>query len=138
MTRDGAYCTASNCSKYELFRTVDGGLNWSSLGNPKRAAGNCSFGHLVGPTFATPGRGWLALTLGAGGVQGGPGGLLSTEDAGVTWRCTNTPPNTNLVTAADPLHVWVASEDRATGATTLYATEDGGRTWHALDLTSLR
>jgi photosystem II stability/assembly factor-like uncharacterized protein len=40
------------------------------------------------------------------------------------------------VTAADPLHVWVTSEDRATGATTLYATEDGGGTWHAVDLTS--
>jgi hypothetical protein len=82
MTQDGAYCTASTCSKYELFRTVDGGLNWSSLGNPKPAAGNCFFGHLVGPTFASPNRGWLALTLGAGGVQGGPGGLLSTEDRG--------------------------------------------------------
>lgn len=138
MTQDEAYCTASTCLKYDLFRTVDGGLHWSSLGNPKRDAGSCSFGHLVGPVFASTTRGWLALTLGTGGVQGGPGGLLSTEDGGVTWRCTNTPPNTNLVSAADPLHVWAASQDRATGTTTLYATEDGGGTWHALDLSSLR
>jgi photosystem II stability/assembly factor-like uncharacterized protein len=138
MTQDGAYCTATTCLKYELFRTGDGGLTWSSLGNPRRDAGNCPSGHLVGPTFASTERGWLGLNLGAGGVQGVPGGLLSTEDGGVTWRCTNSPPNTNLVTAADPLHVWVTSEDRATGATTLYATEDGGGTWHAVDLTSLQ
>ena len=39
MTQDGAYCTASSCSNYELFRTVHGGGHWSSLGNPKGDAG---------------------------------------------------------------------------------------------------
>ncbi len=73
MTRDGAYCTSSNCAKYELFRTVDGGVSWSSLGNPKDSAGNCAFGQLGGPLFASAARGWLALNLGAGGANG-PGG----------------------------------------------------------------
>ncbi len=106
-------CTSSNCAKYELFRTDDGGLRWSSLGNPKDSAANCAFGHLVGPLFASVGRGWLALNLGAGGAAGGSGGLLTTDDGGKRWRCAITPPNTNLVSAADPLHVWVTSQERA-------------------------
>jgi photosystem II stability/assembly factor-like uncharacterized protein len=136
LTRNGGYCSASDCSKYELFRTVDGGISWSSLGNPKDFA--CSGGHLVGPLFASVSHGWLALSLGAGGVNVGPGGLLQTEDGGKTWRCTNTPPNTGLVSAADPLHVWVTSEMRGgDNSTTLFASDDGGRTWHPLDLQSL-
>lgn len=138
MTRDGAYCTSSNCAKYELFRTDDGGLRWSSLGNPKDSAANCAFGHLVGPLFASVGRGWLALNLGAGGAAGGSGGLLTTDDGGKTWRCAITPPNTNLVSAADPLHVWVTSQERGSGATALYASDDGGTSWHALDLSGVR
>src|SRR5256886_14268418 len=34
-TRDGAYCSSSGCQKYALFRTDNGGLTWSSLGNPQ-------------------------------------------------------------------------------------------------------
>jgi photosystem II stability/assembly factor-like uncharacterized protein len=137
LTRDGAYCTASSCLKYEVFRTLDGGVIWSSLGNPKDFA--CSGGHLGGPLFASQGRGWLTLNLGAGGANVGPGGLLTTEDGGKTWRCTNTPPNTSLVSAADPIHVWVTSEIRGgDDATTLFASDDGGGTWHPLDLSSLR
>jgi|SRR5215472_3347236 len=137
MTQDGAYCTASNCSNYELFRTVDGGWHWSSIGNPKGDIGSCTSGHLVGPLFASVSRGWLAVNLGAGGVKGELGGILATDDGGVTCQCVNTPPNTTLISAADPLHVWATSQDQS-GATTVYATDDGGRTWHALDLTSLR
>jgi photosystem II stability/assembly factor-like uncharacterized protein len=138
MTRDGAYCTSSNCDRYELFRTDDGGVTWSSLGNPKNSTARCSGGHLNGPLFASTERGWLALNLGAGGAQVGPGGLLRTEDGGKTWRCATTPPNTYLVSAADPLHVWVTSQERGTNLTTLYASDDGGRTWRALDLSTLR
>lgn len=136
LTRNGGYCSASDCSKYELFRTVDGGISWSSLGNPKDFA--CSGGHLVGPLFASVSRGWLALSLGAGGVNVGPGGLLQTEDGGRTWRWPSTPPNVNLVSAADPLHAWVTSEEHDPyGGPPLYTTDDGGRSWHALDLISL-
>jgi hypothetical protein len=137
MMRDGAYCTASTCTKYDLFRTSDGGLSWASLGNPKDSAAGCSIGQLVGPLFASPTLGWLALNLGAGGVQG-TGGLLTTGDGGRTWRCASGLPNTYLVTAADPLHVWVTSVQRGSGATTLYSSDDAGGTWHPLDLRALR
>jgi photosystem II stability/assembly factor-like uncharacterized protein len=137
-TRDGAYCSSSGCQKYALFRTDNGGLTWSSLGNPQDFTANCSGGLLGAPLFASPARGWLALGLGAGGANVGPGGILKTDDGGRTWRCATTPPNTNLVSAADPLHVWAASEDRMTQSTALYTTEDAGTTWHRLDLSSLR
>jgi photosystem II stability/assembly factor-like uncharacterized protein len=134
LTRDGGYCTSSNCSKYGLFRTDDGGVSWSMLGNPKDSASpDCSFGHLGGPLFASPTRGWMTLNLGAGGASG-PGGLFSTEDGGLTWRCNAALQNTTMVSAGDPLHVWVASENRSTQATTLYASDDGGQTWHAVAL----
>jgi photosystem II stability/assembly factor-like uncharacterized protein len=137
LSRDGAYCTASNCLQYELFRTLDGGASWSSLGNPKDHGGNCSPGHLAGPLFASETHGWLALNLGAGGVAA-PGGLMATDDGGLTWRCATTPPNTSLISAADPLHVWTASQDRSSGGTILYSSDDGGTKWHMLDLTALR
>jgi photosystem II stability/assembly factor-like uncharacterized protein len=138
LTRDGAYCTSSNCERYALFRWQDGGLSWSNLGNPKVFTTGCSGGHLAGPLFASPLRGWFGLDLGAGGANVGPGGILKSEDGGQTWRCSTTPPNTRLVSAADQLHVWAASEDRMTQSTALYTTEDGGTIWHPVNLDQLR
>jgi photosystem II stability/assembly factor-like uncharacterized protein len=137
LTGDLRSCSASTCGTYELFRTTDGGMSWISLGNPKdTAGGNCSMGFLVGPLFASTTRGWLTLNLGAGGGNG-PGGVLMTDDGGRSWRCSSPPTDTSLISAADPLHVWLWSEKRVTGATGLYATDDGGRTWHPLDLSAL-
>lgn len=138
LTLDTAWCSASDCQKYELFRTDNGGLTWLDLGNPKDSTGGCAGGNLAGPLFASTSRGWLGLNLGAGGADVGPVGILKSEDGGHTWRCGSTPRNISLVSAADPLHVWAAGEDRNTQATALYATEDAGTTWHALDLSSLR
>lgn len=138
LTRDGAYCSSSNCGKYALFRTDDGGLNWLNLGNPKDFTASCSGGHLAGPLFASPGRGWLGLNLGAGGANVGPGGILESEDGGRTWRCATTPPNTSVISAADPLHVWAGGEDRRNQSTALYTTEDAGAPWHSLNLSSLQ
>jgi photosystem II stability/assembly factor-like uncharacterized protein len=138
LTLDTAYCSASDCQKYVLFRTDNGGLNWTNLANPKDFTTNCSGGHLAGPLFASAGRGWIGLNLGAGGANVGPGGILKSEDGGRTWRCATTPPNTSLISAADPLHVWAGGEDRRTQSTALYTTDDAGATWHSLDLSSLR
>jgi photosystem II stability/assembly factor-like uncharacterized protein len=138
LTNDTAYCSASDCAKYELFRTDDGGLSWSDLGNPKNFTRNCSGGNLAGPLFASAGRGWLGLALGAGGAAVGLGGILRSDDGGWTWRCATTPPNISVVSAADPFHVWAMSQHRLTQSAALYTTEDGGATWQALDLSSLR
>jgi photosystem II stability/assembly factor-like uncharacterized protein len=136
LTRNGGYCTSSNCSNYTLFRTDNGGLNWSNFGNPKDFIRGCSpGGHLAGPLFASTGRGWLGLNTGAGGANVGPTGILQSEDGGRTWRCATTPRETSLISAADPLHVWVGSVDQSTA---LYATENAGATWHPINLGSLR
>ena len=129
LTRDGAFCTASNCSSYELFATHDSGHTWSSLGNPKDFA--CSGGHLVGPLFASPSIGWFGLTLGAGGGAG-TGGVMRTDDGGRNWTCMTMPTNVGLVNAADPLNVWVRSDRREDATSALYATADGGRVWRQI------
>lgn len=136
LTQDGGYCSATSCLKYELLRTIDGGATWSSLGNPKSETGSCVGGHLVGPLFASPNRGWLGENSGAGGALDVTG-LLQTEDGGKSWGCSASPSETNLVSAADPEHVWVTSVSRAGWVTTLYSSNDAGASWHALDLRSV-
>src|SRR4029077_8421346 len=138
MTQDGGYCSATTCTTYELYRTTDGGNTWSSLGNPKTtAAGNCWGGHFVGPLFATQKRGWLAENTGAGGVKATTG-LLTTADGGVTWRCLSQPLNTYLVSAADPMHLWVTSNRPGDDATPLFSSDDGGTRWNQLSLEAAR
>lgn len=132
LTRDGGYCTASTCSKYEVVRTIDGGSTWKSLGNPKAAGGNCWGGLLTGPVFASPTQGWLAENTGAGGAAASTG-LLHSEDGGITWHCESTPTQTTLVSAADPLHLWAARQ-QGDEETSLYSTDDGGLTWRAVNL----
>jgi photosystem II stability/assembly factor-like uncharacterized protein len=135
LTRNGGYCSASTCTNYTLFRTDNGGLSWSNFGNPKDFITGCSpGGHLVGPLFASAGRGWLGLNTGAGGANVGPTGVLKSEDGGRTWRCATTPRQTSLISAADPLHVWALSDYESA----LYTTEDAGATWHPLNLSSLQ
>ena len=134
LTRNGGYCSSSNCSNYTLFRTDNGGMNWSNFGNPKDFITGCSpGGHLAGPLFASTGRGWLGLNTGAGGANVGPTGILKSEDGGRTWRCVTTPRQTSLISAADPLHAWAVSEHESA----LFTTEDAGATWHPLNLAPL-
>ena len=134
LTRNGGYCTASNCDRYGLYRTQDGGLSWTYLDNPKAFAVGCTGGHLAGPLFASVTTGWFGINLGAGGANVGPGGLMRSRDGGLSWHCATTPPNINLVTAADPLHLWAAGDDRSNNdqSSALYSSDDGGSTWHRL------
>jgi photosystem II stability/assembly factor-like uncharacterized protein len=135
LTRDGGYCTASNCLRYEILRTTDGGASWNSLGNPKDQA-TCSGGHLRGPLFASASQGWMGISLGAGGALVGNGGLMRTRDGGRTWDCRTMPGNVSYISAADPVRVWVRSDPgpSSTKASVpeLFATEDGGDTWRRI------
>lgn len=127
---DPAYCTASACTTYDLVRTTDG-ATWSSLGNPARDG--CG-GHLSQMAFGDAQTGWITVNLGAGGIVG-TGGVLRTSDGGATWTCRTNPPNTVLVTAANAQQVWVTSRDRGSSADTLWASDDGGRTWRHVQVT---
>jgi len=132
MTRDPSSCTASNCSTDHLYRTQDSGQSWQELGNPKVNAGDCSFGVLAGPLFASPFRGWLTLSSAAGGVRV-TGGLLSTVDGGRTWQCSTEHSNVRLITAADPQHLWIGVGGSGAVAG-LYSTADAGAHWLRIEL----
>jgi photosystem II stability/assembly factor-like uncharacterized protein len=136
LARDGAFCTSSNCIRYELFHSSDGGASWESFGNVKEQA-TCSGGHLGAPLFASPRIGWMPLNLGAGGANVGPGGLMRTTDGGRTWDCRTTPANAGRLSAADPLNVWATSLGRG-AVDGLYATSDGGASWMEVALTGVR
>lgn len=137
MTQDGGYCTSTTCTNYELFRSTDGGITWSSLGNPKHTPGtNCIGGHLVGPLFASPVSGWLAENTGAGGARATTG-LLQTDDGGRTWRCLAAPTQSSAVSAADQQHVWVTTTQPADGTSAMFSTDDGGVSWRELNLSGL-
>lgn len=136
LTRDGGYCSSSNCSRYELMHTGDGGASWNTFGNPDEAA--CSAGHLGGPLFASSSLGWMPISIGPGGAGTPTGGLMRTRDGGRTWECRVAPQNVRYVSAADPRAVWVRSDPGGAslkGATpSLFATEDGGGSWHLVPI----
>lgn len=135
LTRDGGYCTSSNCSRYELLYTADSGASWSALGDPKEQA-SCSGGHLRGPVFATPLLGWMAISLGAGGANVGPGGVMRTRDGGRTWDCRVSPQNVAQVSAADAKELWLRSDPGPNSTKDaipqLLATADSGDTWEVV------
>lgn len=133
LVRDGGYCSASTCTRYELVRTIDGGASWKSLGNPKPTIGDCAFGHLYGPLFASLSRGWLVENTGAGGAMVSTG-FLQSDDGGATWRCHSAPTQTDVVSAADPGHIWVTSGHEGGEIMSMYSSDDGGVTWRPLSL----
>lgn len=128
LERDGAYCTSSNCSEYKLSHSADGGASWTDLGNPKNSA-TCTGGHLGTPSFSeTDGRtGYIPISLGAGGVRSGDGGLLLTNDGGRTWRCETTPPNVTRVVAVMGT-AFAVSHDRVVGTESIWRRVTGGWT----------
>ena len=128
LERDGAYCTSSNCSEYKLSHSADGGTSWTDLGNPKNSA-TCTGGHLGSPSFSeTDGRtGYIPISLGAGGVRSGDGGLLLTDDGGRTWRCETTPPNVTRVVAVMGV-AFAVSHDRVVGTDSVWRRVTGGWT----------
>lgn len=135
VSRDGGYCTASTCERYQIERTTDGGASWRKLGNPKDAGGSCSGGQLAGPVFATPMQGWFAENTGAGGAAASTG-VLRSDDAGSTWHCESSPSQTTVISAADPRHLWAARQYGGADSS-LYASDDGGLTWRPLNLAGL-
>ena len=138
LARAGGYCTASNCTKYGLFRAVGGRLEAIHESSTPAwwAAPGCG-GFLGEPFFVDADRGWIGLQRGVGGVSGAnAAGLIATADGGASWSCVDGLPSEDVTSAwfADPIHGWVTTRSdgfgspRSRGAR-VWRTDDGGRTW---------
>ena len=121
-----------------LYRTADGGLNWTISSTPF-SGGDLSFIDLN--------NGWMLADLGVGAGSNAVA-VFQTKDGGATWTqaYTNDP---NLPGAGDslplggiksdlvPLYLqtaWVTGVTYASGTVYLYRTDDGGHTWAQVTL----
>jgi photosystem II stability/assembly factor-like uncharacterized protein len=129
---DTAYCSASSCSKYGLFRVHRGTLSavHATATDGWWAAPGCR-GFLGDPYFLDDERGWIPLLRGVGGLSGSnTPGLLSTRDGGRSWTCIDNLPREDLVDVwfADATRGWVTTRSDPFGMR-VWRTEDGGETW---------
>ena len=129
---DGGYCTASNCSKYGLFRVADGVLSavHATTTDPWWATADCG-GSLGNPFFLDLEHGWMPIRRGVGGASGfNNPGVMATRDGGRSWTCIDNLPRENLhdVWFADQDHGWVTSTSDPFGMR-VWRTEDGGKSW---------
>lgn len=137
LIEDRDSCGINDCARYEMLRTRDAGVTWTTLGDPKSAA-VCSGGRLKEPVFASAEVGYIPIDGGSGRADM-PGGVMVTTDGGSAWTCLSTPPNVTLVSAADRSHAWAAGLGRRIpGDMALYATSDAGATWTPVDTSALR
>lgn len=103
-----------------LLATDDGGAHWTALPEPCPLIRSV---HFISPSagFAVAGGrddgGYSPAMPGAGGV------VLTTSDAGRTWRTLAAPADAQSVCFSDPAHGWLGAGGR------LYRTVDGGQRW---------
>jgi len=98
--------------------------------------------------FLNADDGWLVLQA-PHGMGSSPGVLYRTSDGGATWRAVSRTPITNFSREAPPAETlpvagqveftssedgWLVGGQVATGPQALYATTNGGATWHLLAL----
>jgi len=121
-----------------LYRTADGGLNWTISSTP------FSGGDL---SFIDVNNGWMLADLGVGAGSNGVA-VFQTQDGGATWAQTYTN-DPNLPGAGEslplggiksdliPLNMqtaWVSGVTYASGTVYLFRTDDGGHTWAQVTL----
>jgi photosystem II stability/assembly factor-like uncharacterized protein len=106
-----------------LYRTSDGGLQWSRVSsNPgasalKRLGSPCSVGD--GMSFSTLTTGWIALYC-----LSSPNALLVTRDGGTTWSVEQEP-----VAYPTPPYFFDSGHGVMIGSDSIAVTSDGGLTW---------
>jgi photosystem II stability/assembly factor-like uncharacterized protein len=125
--------TDPNPNRGLLYRTLDGGITWTSFDVP--------FG-FADINFLDADNGWALASLGAGAGSEGVA-VFQTTDGGATWDQTYTN-DPNLPNAADslplggikngltPLNMqtaWVSGVTYSSGSVYLFRTDDGGANW---------
>ena len=109
--------------RFSLWRTMDGGLTWTSSRLPVPAAVDVSAPISVA---APDGSHWFAsLSLQQGLGRPGPGVLLASSNGGRTWS-RRVLPGSGAIAFTTPTQGWLAPV-----AGGLFRTRDGGRTWRA-------
>lgn len=121
-----------------LYRTTDGGLNWTISSTPF-SGGDLSFIDLN--------NGWMLADLGVGAGSNAVA-VFQTRDGGATWNQTYTNDPT-LPEASDSLPLgglkadlvprnmqtaWVDGVTYSSGTIYLYRTDDGGQTWSLVSM----
>jgi photosystem II stability/assembly factor-like uncharacterized protein len=101
----------------DLYRTADGGLNWTHVSSDPGSQLGCEVG--AGMSFSTLTTGWIASTC----------GLLVTHDGGAVWG-----KQPLSITPTLPPTFFDALRGVAFGTEGLFLTSDGGATWTPRDL----
>ncbi|MEP6896857.1 MAG: hypothetical protein ABI986_14730, partial [Chloroflexota bacterium] len=124
-----------------LYRTLDAGLNWTSVKVPFSVASL---------SFLDDNNGWAFVDLGAGAGSQAVA-VFQTTDGGATWNQTyiKDPNNSNagdslplggIKSGLTPLNMqtaWVSGVVYSDGAVYLYRTDDGGVNWSQVTSLSL-
>lgn len=119
---------ASNISGFDLAATSDGGANWTLMhvAAPRDDHGWAGAGEVF---FLDPSHGWLNLEVAL--HDWAVGTLLATTDGGETWNQVqgfSVDSGYGPIRFTDQQNGWVAGGPY--GQQHLYATHDGGRSWH--------
>jgi photosystem II stability/assembly factor-like uncharacterized protein len=149
----------------DLYRTTDGGLDWTLVSTNPGSRVGCHGGS--GMTFSTATTGWIVSDCGLlvtrdggttwgkrsvpitpvdppqffdnrSGVLLGVEGLAVTSDGGTTWAVRSLP-GANVVDFISPSEGWAVSflgNDQAQAEFGLYQTSDGAKTWTPIRTTS--
>ena len=118
---------------YDIAQTVDGGQTWSFLPLTYPELPQWEQEALAGPrdmNFLDSLHGWLIMAM-SGSSNFAPARLLATDDGGKSWKWTNSPDTTGTLLFTSTQNGWLAG---GPGGLRLYATYDGCKTWHEIDL----
>jgi photosystem II stability/assembly factor-like uncharacterized protein len=120
---DDVYASDGGC----LFRTRDGGRRWDQTFCTEPRSGVEE--RIYGLDLVSTTEGWMLAYI----------DLFHSTDGGSTWQMLNSPPRSFVqsVRFANPqIGFWAGGEvahDNREGRGVLFATQDGGKTWHELD-----
>jgi photosystem II stability/assembly factor-like uncharacterized protein len=122
-----------------VYRTVDGGTQWSEVAETSfegsstpGAAGVIPFSDdKNGAVFIDPTTGWIT-----GGTAGVTPVFFVTHDGGVTWNSQALPPSASFSQPeTEPPHFWSSQGGWLQGSL-VYLTTDGGAEWTPVSLPS--